>query len=226
MTLYIGVTSLGIGGVGKSTIALALATEFSKYDLTVLFDSSHIHLLLGSGSMRALDKVKVIGNLIPIGLSDKVVSSFKVEYTYEILNIVSKVKKILERDVKYVVIDYPAYIEDPGRSLAICNILVIVSRPYSSILRELKALGDLIRVRGKLIPVIHVVNFWPPNVKPGKKNIEKILGIREEDLRNVVLIPELDIAKSETSPLTVAKYMVEKGLLRPVVEKVRTLEGF
>lgn len=243
-TKFIGVTSFGIGGVGKSTISLALALEFSRIDLTMLFDSSHIYKLLKSSTITDLAHARIYGNLIVLGIEEKkltvtdeekITSTVSLPYVDRINSdmintmkvIVEVVGRRLKRDVKFVIIDFPNYIEDPKSCFKNCDILVVVLRPYLSILKEIIKMGKFLKIEDKVITLTYVINMWPGKLKLTSKEVKKIFGVDPEELKDldIITIPELDVVKNERSPLAVVEYIVKKGYLRPLVEKILEIEG-
>ncbi len=245
-TKFVGVTSFGIGGVGKSTIALALATEFSKYDLSILFDSSHIYELLKSSTMMELPRAKIFGNLIVVGIERKRLNvleeqslSTAIQLPYidhmndrlidSIRAIVEIINRRLKREVKFAIIDFPTYIEETSikKCLKICDCLVVVLRPYMRILKEISKIGKSIKVEEKVIGVLYVLNMWPSNVKYDSKTVKKLFNIDPSELKDldITIVPELDVVKDEKSPLTVAQYIVKRGYLKRLVEKILEMEG-
>lgn len=244
-TRFIGITSLGIGGTGKSTIALALATEFSKVDLTVLFDTSHIYQLLKSSTISELPHAKIFGNLIILGIGRKkldISDSQKIDISSELPYIdymdddtISSIKAVVEiisrrlrREVKFAIIDFTNYVKNARTCYKQCDILIIVLRPYLSMLKDiLSRIGTSIKIEDKVISIMYIINMWPSNIKFESKNIKKIFGIEPLELKDIdiSLIPELDIVKNENSPLAVSQYIVKKGYLKRIVEKILEMEG-
>ncbi len=245
-TKFIGITSFGIGGVGKSTIALALATEFSRIDLSILFDSSHIYELLKSTTMSELPKAKIFGNLIIVGIErkkirlleeEKLNSTIQLPYIDyidsdtidSIKAIVEIISKRLKRDVKFAVIDFPTHIHEDSLKKCIksCDCLTVVLRPYMKILKEIIKLGRSLKIEEKVISIHYILNMWPRNLKFEDKTVKKVLNVDISDLKDldITIIPEIDVVKDERSPLTIAQYIVKKGYLKKLINKILEMEG-
>ena len=80
--MKIGVTSINISGVGKSTISLAPSVELSMYGLVVLFESTgYFYRLVRSSTLDDLENVRKFGNLILAGVSDNPLMTCITEHT-------------------------------------------------------------------------------------------------------------------------------------------------
>ncbi len=226
----IGVISLGTGGVGKSTISLALATSLHPLDLTILLEStSYIYKTkiqenetLGSSffDVENYSMIKLYNNNLGIiGIPDSEI--YDAELTRRILyTTINAVKLSTNREPKFIIFDFPAIIN--ADALEIADQIIIVTRPIEEILNILFTQYRTIAIGRLVKPVRFIINFFPPKLNPNKEKDLVKLGINPQKFReaNPIIIPELNVPKTSAGTFEVAKYIVKKKLLEPIIREI------